>query len=165
MLRKQQKETAAPTRSCPVGPDCTLERRINFPGSSLAMSFQAPEGTMLLPVPSRLEQVQVAVIIGPAGPTKGYPREENTPTHLLAEGRLSNDRRVWIVYLTMTLQDGAATATNRPSLAGKRALHHQRRSKTPAIFVLLVLAHSQMAALGFFDVRAERQGQSVVIRF
>jgi hypothetical protein len=104
---------------------------------------------MLLPVPSRLEQVQVAVIIGPAGPTKGYPREKNTPTHLLAEGRLSNDRRVWIVYLTMTLQDGAATATNRPSLAGKRALHHQRRSKTPAIFVLLVLAHSQMAAWVF----------------
>jgi hypothetical protein len=33
MLRKQQKETAAPTRSCPVGPDCTLEWRINFPGS------------------------------------------------------------------------------------------------------------------------------------
>jgi hypothetical protein len=40
------------------------------------------------------------VLLGPAGPTVNYPRDKDIPTYLLSEGRLSDGRRVWVVYCT-----------------------------------------------------------------
>lgn len=84
---------------CKLAPDCTLEWRIIFRGSALCETpFDADEGTVLLPIPGDGEQLEVDVIIGPRGPTTGHPREQGTPTHLLSQGRLIDNRRVWIVY-------------------------------------------------------------------
>lgn len=84
---------------CAVAPDCTLEYRVIFRGKSLEQSGTTVRAdTALLPIPTEQEYVEVAVLLGPAAETVGYPREKDTPTHLLSEGRLSNGRRVWIVY-------------------------------------------------------------------
>jgi hypothetical protein len=147
---------------CPLGRDCTLEWRINFPGSPLRPTpGQALPGTVLLPIPSKMQQVQVAVIIGPVGDTKNYPREENTATHLLAGGRLSNGRRVWVVYLMMAL-DGP-TASNPPVIHGKG----YASANLPATgdFRAAGAGIQPDGSLGFFDLRAERQGpESFLLR-
>jgi hypothetical protein len=59
-----------------------------------------PANTALLPVPTEQESVEVAVLLGPIGPNDGYPCYNETPTRLLSEGRLSDGRRVWVVYYT-----------------------------------------------------------------
>jgi hypothetical protein len=54
--------------------------------------------------------VEVAVLLGPTAPTDGYPRDKDAPTQLLSEGRLSDGRRVWVVYCTRPI----ATDNNEP---------------------------------------------------
>jgi hypothetical protein len=83
----------------PLGPSCTLEYRVRIQGKSLSKKGEtvSPDVT-LLPVPSEHEYLEVVVLIGPKGPTTGYPRDSQSETHLLSEGRLSDDRRVWVVY-------------------------------------------------------------------
>jgi hypothetical protein len=86
---------------CQIGPDCTLEYRVIFSGKSLDKFGKAVRAdTTLLPIPAEQEFVEVAVVLGPTRPTVGYPRETDSPTHLLSEGRLSDDRKVWVVYCT-----------------------------------------------------------------
>jgi hypothetical protein len=41
----------------------------------------------------------------PTGPTRNYPRNEAVPTRLLSEGRLSDGRRVWVVYCTGLIKE------------------------------------------------------------
>jgi hypothetical protein len=85
---------------CQIGRGTTLEFRVIIRGISLEEVGQ-PVGNevVLLPVPSKDEYVEVCVILGPKGPTSGYPRERDGQTNLLDEGRLSDDRRVWVVYV------------------------------------------------------------------
>jgi hypothetical protein len=84
---------------CRLGAGVTLEWRIVFRGSSLCESpFLVNAATILLPIPAQNEQLEVDVLLGPKGPTKGYPHEKGTPTQLLAEGRMVDNRRIWIVY-------------------------------------------------------------------
>jgi hypothetical protein len=85
---------------CPIGPDTTLEYRVIIRGTSLEEVGQ-PVGNevVLLPMPSQDEELEVCVILGPKGPTSGYPRDRDGETYLLDEGRLSDDRRVWVVYV------------------------------------------------------------------
>ena len=90
---------------CPIGPDCTLEYRVIFFGKSLEKSGTVVRAdTSLLPVPTDKESVEVVVMLGPTAPTKGYPRDKDAPTHLLSEGRLSDGRRVWVVYSTRQIK-------------------------------------------------------------
>lgn len=94
-----------------IGADCTLEYRVVFPGKSLEKNGTTVRAdTVLLPVPTEQECVEVAVLLGPAIPTDGYPRYSESLTHLLSEGRLSDGRRVWVVYYTTLL----ATNNERP---------------------------------------------------
>jgi hypothetical protein len=86
---------------CQLAPDTTVEYRVVVRGSSLEENGESV-GTdvVLLPMPSKDEYVHVCVILGPTGPTpQDYPRERSGETYLLSEGRLSDDRRVWIVYV------------------------------------------------------------------
>jgi hypothetical protein len=90
---------------CTVGPSCTLEYRVIFRGKSLEKNGAiVPANTVLLPVPTEQEYVEVAVLLGPTGPTDEYPREKDAPTHLLSEGRLSDGRRVWVVHCTKLIE-------------------------------------------------------------
>jgi hypothetical protein len=149
---------------CPISAELTLEWRINFPGSSLRTApIPARPGTILLPIPGKREQLQVAVIIGPAGPTKGYPREESIPTHLLAEGRLSNGRRVSVVYLTFPLVSPGATNPPAVPPGGKG---YASGTLPEAGELRAACAGLQPdGSLGFFDLRADLQGpRSFVLR-
>jgi hypothetical protein len=84
---------------CEIGPDTTLEYRVIISGTSLEEVGQPiTKDVMLLPMPSRHEHVEVCVILGPAE-TSRYPRHRDEETYLVGEGRMSDDRRVWVVYV------------------------------------------------------------------
>jgi hypothetical protein len=51
----------------------------------------------------------VAVVLGPTGATSGYPRERDGETNLLSKGRLSDGRRVWVVYVVRDVQNDITT--------------------------------------------------------
>jgi hypothetical protein len=90
---------------CPICPSCTLEYRVIFAGKSLEKNGTiAPAGTALLPIPTEQEYVEVAVLLGPSVPTDGYPHDRDAPTNLISEGRLSDGRRVWVVWCTRKIK-------------------------------------------------------------
>ncbi len=89
---------------CELGPNVRLEWRVIIRGTSLEEDGEPVTDVVLLPMPSRDEQVEVAVILGPTGPTQEYPRERDLETHLIGEGRLSDGRRVWIVYVVRRIE-------------------------------------------------------------
>ena len=66
----------------------------------------------LLPIPSTDEYVEVYVILGPAGPTPDYPHDRDGETQLLSEDRLSDDRRVWIVYIVRPYKQNEKTTSH-----------------------------------------------------
>jgi hypothetical protein len=100
---------------CQIGPDTTVEYRVNIRGASLEEVGQ-PVGkeVALLPIPGPHEYLGVVVILGPAGPTSGYPRERDGGTSLLDEGRLSDGRRVWVVYVVRTVQKNDSITSAHP---------------------------------------------------
>ena len=63
------------------------------------------------------EQLEVDVILGPRGPTKHHPQESGTPTRLLAEGRLVDDCRVWLVYTIKPVMGAWGTITGSGHIA------------------------------------------------
>jgi hypothetical protein len=84
---------------CKIGPDTTVEYRVRIGGTSLEEVGQpVADNVQLLPIPSMDQYVEVYVILGPKGPKQDYPRASDGETHLLGEGRLSNDHQVWVVY-------------------------------------------------------------------
>jgi hypothetical protein len=86
-------------------PCVTLECRVVIRGVSLEKDgYEVSGDVTLLPVPAENSYVEVAVILGPKGPTTGFPREKDVDTRLLSEGRLSDDRRIWVVYVTKPIE-------------------------------------------------------------
>jgi hypothetical protein len=139
-----------------IGPGCTLEFRVIFRGMSLdEKGFTVRADTALLPIPTKRECIEVAVLLGsPIAPATDYPRYNGASTHLISEGRLSNGYRVWVVYYT------TQTISERPS---------QQHSLVPDKFYIDPAADlskgSQMRAavygvqanghLAFWDMRAK----------
>lgn len=82
----------------PLAPGYTLEWRIVFRGGLLS-KIPSPVGqdVMLLPVPRADEQLEVVVIIGPSE-ARDAPRGQKIATEVLAEGCLSDGRRVWLIF-------------------------------------------------------------------
>jgi hypothetical protein len=104
-----------------IGADCTLEYRVVFLGKSLEKNDTIVRAdTELLPVPTEQESVEVAVLLGPIGPTDGYPCYKDTPTHLLSEGRLSDGRRVWVVYWTTLVETNKNEPPQQHSLSAAK---------------------------------------------
>jgi hypothetical protein len=104
IVSKEAKQHGGPHKvqwtGCQLAPDVTLEYRVIIRGTSLEEDGKPViDNVVLLPMPSRDKYVEVLAILGPTGPTRGYPRMRNGETHLLSEGRLSDDRRVWVVYV------------------------------------------------------------------
>ena len=141
---------------CAIGPDCTLEYRVIFRGKSLAKNgFRVPVNTALLPVPSEHEAVEVAVLLGPTGPSLGHPRYKDASTHLLSEGHLSNGRRVWVVYYTTAIESNDTRAPQQQSIIPAknyvdRSLNVSKGSMRAALFGPQSDGH-----LAFWDMRAE----------
>jgi len=103
VVSQQAKKDGGPHKirwtGCKIGPDTTVEYRVIIRGTSLEETGQpVTNEVVLLPTPSRQEYLEVGVILGPTGPTSGYLRERDGETYLVGEGRMSDDRRVWIVY-------------------------------------------------------------------
>jgi len=87
-------------RGASIAPGYTLEWNINIRGRSLYRRAEpATPDTVLLPVPTTDQSLDIAVLLGPSNATSGrYPREEQHQTHLVAEGRLVDGRFVWVVW-------------------------------------------------------------------
>jgi hypothetical protein len=102
---------------CKIAADTTVEYRVQIRGTSIEKDGEpVASDVVLLPIPSRDEYVEVYVILGPTGPTQDYPRKRNGKTYLLSEGRLSDDRRVWVVYIVKSYkQSEKTTSPTEPS--------------------------------------------------
>jgi hypothetical protein len=97
---------------CEIGPDTTVEYRVRICGTSLEDAGQpVGDDVVLLHLPARDEYVEVFVILGPMGPTPDYPRERDGETYLLGEGRLFDDRRVWVVYIVRSYKQNEKTTS------------------------------------------------------
>lgn len=95
--------------------EVTLECRVIVRGTSLEEDGEdVDDSVALLPIPSKDESVEVTVLLGPQGPTQGYPRDSESPTFLLNEGRLSDGRRVWIVYVVRRSKPDEIAASSEP---------------------------------------------------
>ena len=100
-----------------LGSKYTLEYRVRVRGISLAdTGAPVPAYVKLLPMPAEHECVDVGVLLGEPGSL--YPKEIGGVTHLLDEGRLADGRRVWIIYLCISIKRTWRTAssidTNHP---------------------------------------------------
>jgi len=125
IVSQQAKQDGGPHKvrwtGCKLAPNVTLEYRVIIRGTSLEeIGEPVGDDVVLLPMPSRNEQVEVTVILGPTGPTQGYPHERDGETYLLSEGRLSDDRRVWVVYIARPIEHGEITSpTGRTPIESK----------------------------------------------
>jgi hypothetical protein len=96
-----------------IAPDMTLEYRVIIRGTSLEKDgAPVANNVVLVPIPSPDEVVEVYVILGPKGSTTGPPRERDRNTYLLSEGRMSDGRSVWVVFIVRP-QEGNETRPSR----------------------------------------------------
>jgi hypothetical protein len=121
IVSQQAKQDGGPHKvqwtGCELGPYVTLEWRVIIRGTSLEEDGEpVTDNVVLLPMPSRDEQVEVAVILGPTGPRQEFPRERDLETHLIGEGRLSDDRLVWIVYVVRPIKHNETISPPGPPL-------------------------------------------------
>lgn len=142
---------------CSLGPGVSVEWRIVFRGSSLGtVPLPVDDKVTLLPVPAEHQQLEVAVILGPNGPTVGFPREKDNTTRLLAEGSLSDGHHVWVVFVTKDI--GALRANDRPKQhvqvpAGKAHLSSDIGDLTEELRSTLTGVQPD-GSLAFWDMRA-----------
>jgi hypothetical protein len=158
VVSKQAKADGGPHKvrwtGCQLAPETTLEYRVTIRHSSLEETGQPiPDNVTLLPVPSAGEYGQVAVILGPRGPTSGYPRERDGESQLVAEGRLADDRRVWVVYVVRPMK---ATETGplaqSPQTPPKSYLNPDADLANAELRAVAVCPHND-GSLEFFDLK------------
>jgi hypothetical protein len=142
-----------------LGPDCWLEWRIFMLATALEkIPRPVSSGVTLVPPPTGGQCLVFAVIIGPAMPTSGYPRMQNFDTHLVTEGRLSDGRRVWVVYC-YTLP-GEITFPQQPSNLNLRApgsVEEIRSAARRGELRAFAVSKQGDGSLGFWDVRVEQR--------
>ena len=133
---------------------CTLEWRVYIPGTALRKTPLPVSSDVALISPPREDQcLIVMVILGPAIPTSGHPRAKDQETHLLAEGRLRDGRRVWVTYCYAPRD--AITFREPQKLRGHisaDALH-----SAPDELRGFAVLSSDDGSLGFLDMRVERK--------
>jgi hypothetical protein len=158
IVSQQAKQDGGPHKvrwtGCPLAPDTTLEYRVIIRGTSLEEDGK-PVGNdvVLLPMPSRDEVMEVYVILGPKGPTQDHPRERNQRTYLLSEGRLSDDRRVWIVYIVRPKEENEKiTSSIKPAL--KSSYLDPDTDLNGARLRAIAFGAQDDGSLAFFDLKA-----------
>jgi hypothetical protein len=139
-----------------LGAECTLEWRFFILETALRkVPLFVSDKVALVPPPINGACLVVAVILGPARPTSGFPRVQGAQTHLLSEGRLSDNRRVWVVY-TYTAPGAVAwpgvTNQNPRKIVDEHAL---RTSKDE--LRAFAISSVEDGSLGFWDLRVERR--------
>jgi hypothetical protein len=88
-----------------IGGGCSLELQICFPTSQLRnfgnADAVASEVIWLAAAPVGM-MVRVCIVLGPDDSRSGWPGRNNSGSFLIAEGRLSDLRRVWVVGQNMS---------------------------------------------------------------
>ena len=133
-----------------LGNGVTLEWRIFISAPALGKSSLSvgPE-IALIPPPAGGMCLIVAVLLGPTQPTSGYPRVEDFDTKLLAEGRLSDGRRVWVTYCYVAL--GQIKIPRRRQINNPGAMVPTMSLSKPKMkFARVQFATTAMEALSFW---------------
>jgi len=141
---------------CELAPNVTLEYRVIIRGASLEeVGEPVDRHVMLLPVPSINEYVEVDVILGPKGATRGHPRERDGETYLLSEGRLSDDRRIWIVHIVRPIKPKEVIpAPIEPNRIGSRAHLDPNADLSSGGLRAIALGEQSDGSLAFWDLKA-----------
>ena len=93
-------------------------------------------------------------MLGPTTPTDGYPLYKDASTQLLSEGRLSDARRVWVVYYTTPIEKNDERLPQQQSLIAAKhyidtTVDFSKVSMRAALFGPQSDGH-----LAFWDMRA-----------
>jgi hypothetical protein len=105
-----------------------------------------------LPMPAEHECVDVGVLLGE--PASLYPKEIGGETHLLDEGRLSDGRRVWIIYCVYPIREPREPLPpSTPITPEKSYLDPDARLSSNARAILF--GAQQDGSLGFMDCRVD----------
>jgi hypothetical protein len=140
---------------CPIG-ECTLECRVIIRGTSLDDGMPVSDDVALLPIPGKNEYVEVAVILGPKGPTDHIVlRERDGESHPLSEGRFSDGRRVWVVYCVRAMkQDYSNPVQAAPPMPGKSFLN-SKADLTHGRHRAVVVGAQDDGSLALWDMKVE----------
>jgi hypothetical protein len=140
-----------------IAPDMTVEYRVIIRGSSLENDGQpVANNVVLVPIPSRDDVVEVYVILGPTGWTTGPPRERDRNTYLLSEGRLSDGRSVWVVYIVRP-KEGNETISSRKELAFETSYCEPGADLKSARLRAITFGAGDDGTLVFLDLKATAQ--------
>jgi hypothetical protein len=141
---------------CQIGPDTTVEYRVIIRGTSLEEAGQpVTNDVVLLPTPSPQEYLEVCVILGPTGPTSGYPREKDAETFLIGEGRMSDDRRVWIVYVVKPSEENdKVTSVEHGPIVPERSFIDPNADLSCAKLRAITFGAQPDGSLAFLDLKA-----------
>jgi hypothetical protein len=136
-----------------LGSAHTLEYRVRVRGISLAHTGAPVRANVkLLPMPAEHECVDVGVLLGE--PASLYPKEIGGETHLLDEGRLSDGRRVWIIYCVYPIREPREPLPpSTPITPEKSYLDPDARLSSNARAILF--GAQQDGSLGFIDCRVD----------
>lgn len=137
-----------------LGPECTLEWRVYILGTALRSApIEADESVALLRPPEPNQCLIVAIILGPAMETAGFPKAKDAETYLLAEERLPDGRRVWITYCYVARESLVLPKVENPH----PRFHGSKRDifDGPAELRAFAVANNDDGSLGLFDCRVE----------
>lgn len=135
---------------------CTLEWKIFVQGTALGkVPRPVSSDVTLVRPPAEGECLVVGVIIGPLMETVGYPREQSLETHLAAEGRLSDGRRVWVTYCYGS--HDVVTSSRQIKFNAHLPLEEIRAAVAEGHVRAFAVGNNSDGSLGFFDARVERR--------
>jgi hypothetical protein len=142
-----------------LGKGCTLEWKVFILGTTLCSAPRAVSADVqLMRPPIGTECLVVAVVLGPTVPTSRYPRMDNSETCLLAEGRLSDGRRVWIVYAYAPA--GTIAFPTSPNVAPAVHINREALAASQDGLRAFCVTSQQDGSLGFWDMRVDRPAQA-----
>jgi len=138
-----------------LAPEVTLEWRVLISGGGLRKTPVVVDNDVkLLSPPAPTQTLILSVLIGPKTETEGYPRASGAKTHLLAEGRLCDDRRIWLIYYYVQTRTIGA---QRRQYTGPAFGSMDEVYKHIETLRVIATASSSDGSLTFYDGRAERK--------
>jgi hypothetical protein len=136
-----------------LGSTYTLEYRVRVRGISLAdTGTPVPANVKLLPLPAKHECVDVGVLLGE--PASLYPKEICGVSHLLDEGRLSDGRRVWIIYCVIPIREPGEPLPPSTQITPKKSYLDPDANLSSDTRAILFGVQDD-GSLGFMDCRVD----------
>jgi hypothetical protein len=109
----------------------------------------------LIPPPTDGQCLVIAVMLGPAMPTSGYPRAQDLDTHLVTEGRLCDGRRVWVTYCYTP--PGTITFPKPLNLNPRQYVSVEALRSAEGELRAFAISDIEDGSLGFWDCGVKRQ--------